>query len=140
MFLVITVLIESKMDRFYDTFSQELVMKYRLLLALCLSVAVLPQQAEARGRRSGGGGYSTTAAIPAGHTTATAQGVANIMAATGLVGHWGGHHPYFEGCACGATQEQAYHSCCYAGSSMKTVDYGYARNAVGTWFCCRRYQ
>ncbi len=70
---------------------------------------------------------------------ATAQGVANIMARRGIVGHFGGN-PGYEGCGCGATPEAAYRICCYANSGMTTVDVGYAQGANGTWFCCRRYR
>jgi hypothetical protein len=75
----------------------------------------------------------------AGHSTATAQGVANIMASTGRVGHWGGNTGY-EGCGMGATPQAAYAICCYANSGMATVDVGYARGANGMWYCCRRYR
>src|SRR5207244_3937652 len=44
---------------------------------------------------------------PAAHSTSTAQGVANIMAASNSVGHWGGNSGY-EGCGCGATPQAAY--------------------------------
>lgn len=72
-------------------------------------------------------------------STRTAQGVANIMASTGRVGHWGGNSGY-EGCGAGATPAAAYNICCYANSGMTTVDVGYARGANGMWFCCRRYR
>lgn len=72
-------------------------------------------------------------------STATAQGVANIMASCGRVGHWGGN-PGYEGCGMGATKEAAYNCCCYANSGMATVDVGYAQGANGWWYCCRRYR
>jgi hypothetical protein len=72
-------------------------------------------------------------------STATAQGVANIMASRNQVGHWGGN-PGYEGCGCGATPAAAYAICCYANSGMATVDVGYAQAANGMWFCCRRYR
>src|SRR5687767_8049275 len=62
---------------------------------------------------------------PASFSTATAQGVANIMAARNQVGHWGGN-PGYEGCGCGATPQAAYSICCYGNSGMATVDVGYA--------------
>lgn len=71
--------------------------------------------------------------------TATAQGVAEIMARLERVGHFGGHHPYYEGCGSSYTQESAYRNCCYANSGMKTIDVGYAQGASGMWYCCRRY-
>ena len=73
------------------------------------------------------------------YSTATAQGVANIMAARNSVGHWGGNTGY-EGCGCGATPAAAYSICCYANSGMATVDVGYAQAANGMWYCCRRYR
>jgi len=73
------------------------------------------------------------------YSTATAQGVANIMASYNRVGHWGGN-PGYEGCGCGATQAAAYNICCYANSGMATVDVGYAQAANGMWYCCRRYR
>lgn len=72
-------------------------------------------------------------------STATAQGVANIMAARGMVGHFGGN-PGYEGCGMASTKEGAYHICCYANSGMATVDVGYAQGANGMWYCCRRYR
>jgi hypothetical protein len=73
------------------------------------------------------------------YSTATAQGVANIMASCGRVGHWGGN-PGYEGCGMGATPTAAYNSCCYANSGMATVDVGYAQGSNGWWYCCRRYR
>jgi len=87
---------------------------------------------------------ATTAATPvrattASYSTATAQGVANIMASYNRVGHWGGN-PGYEGCGCGATPAAAYAICCYGNSGMATVDVGYARASNGMWYCCRRYR
>jgi hypothetical protein len=73
------------------------------------------------------------------YSTATAQGVANLMAAKNWVGHFGGN-PGYEGCGCGATPAAAYAVCCYGNSGMATVDVGYARGSNGTWYCCRRYR
>lgn len=69
----------------------------------------------------------------------TAQGTANIMARLMRVGHFGGN-PGYEGCGSGPTKESAYNNCCFANSGMKTVDVGYAQDASGFWYCCRRYQ
>ena len=71
--------------------------------------------------------------------TSSAQGVANIMARLGRVGHFGGHR-WFEGCGMAATPQGAYSVCCYANSGMVTYDVGYARGANGMWYCCRRYR
>ena len=73
------------------------------------------------------------------YSTATAQGVANIMASRNYVGHFGGN-PGYEGCGCGATPQAAYSICCYGNSGMATVDVGYAKSANGMWYCCRRYR
>ena len=72
-------------------------------------------------------------------STATAQGVANIMAAYGQVGHWGGN-PGYEGCGMGVTPQAAYNICCYGNSGMATVDVGYAQGSNVMWYCCRRYR
>lgn len=71
--------------------------------------------------------------------TKTAQGIANIMARLGRVGHFGGN-PGYEGCGMASTKEGAYNICCYANMPWKTVDVGFAQNSNGQWFCCRRYQ
>jgi hypothetical protein len=85
--------------------------------------------------------HSTTVASvrTVSYSTATAQGVANLMAANNRVGHWGGNRGY-EGCGCGATPAAAYAICCYANSGMATIDVGYARGSNGMWYCCRRYR
>ena len=73
------------------------------------------------------------------YSTATAQGVANLMARYNRVGHFGGN-PGYEGCGCGATPAAAYSICCYGNSGMATVDVGYAQGSNGMWYCCRRYR
>jgi hypothetical protein len=99
------------------------------------AAAVQPQapatQAQAQPQR--------VVATTVSYSTATAQGVANIMASRNQVGHFGGN-PGYEGCGCGATPQAAYAICCYGNSGMATVDVGYARSASGMWFCCRRYR
>lgn len=113
----------------------------RIVLLVCGMLLLLSSTAEARGfRRTSGGTYTqSVGATPAGHSTQTAQGVAQIMAGCGRVGHWGGNSGY-EGCGCGANPAAAYNACCYANSGMTTIDVGYARSANGMWFCCRRYR
>jgi hypothetical protein len=81
----------------------------------------------------------TVRATAVSFSTTTAQGVANIMASQGRVGHWGGN-PGYEGCGMGATPQAAFQSCCYSSSGMATVDVGYAQGANGMWYCCRRYR
>lgn len=117
---------------------------FRWLWVAALVVLACPAVSEARifGRRNSSYTYSTpvtpvrTAAAAA--ETATAQGVANIMARMRRVGHWGGNRGY-EGCGSGFSQQHAYNNCCYANSGMTTVDVGYAQ-AGGMWYCCRRYR
>jgi hypothetical protein len=82
---------------------------------------------------------SATTVKTVSYSTATAQGVANLMAANNRVGHWGGN-PGYEGCGSGVTPAAAYAVCCYANSGMATVDVGYAQSASGMWYCCRRYR
>lgn len=84
---------------------------------------------------------TTTAAktVSTSFSTATAQGVANIMASRGVVGHFGGN-PGYEGCGMASTPEGAYSICCYGNSGMATVDVGYAQGSNGMWYCCRRYR
>jgi hypothetical protein len=84
------------------------------------------------------GACSVVAVAPVYAETATAQGVANIMARNRRVGHWGGNRGY-EGCGMGPTPQAAYAICCYGNSGMRTVDVGYAQDANGMWYCCRRY-
>jgi hypothetical protein len=74
-----------------------------------------------------------------GANNSTAQGVAEMMAQRGVVGHFGGNSGY-EGCGSGSTREAAYRNCCFANSGMNTVDVGYAQGRNGQWFCCRRYR
>lgn len=82
---------------------------------------------------------SRTTAIPVSSSqTATAQGVAQLMAQYGRVGHFGGN-PGYEGCGSGGSPQAAYNNCCYANSGMATVDVGYAQGSNGMWYCCRRY-
>jgi hypothetical protein len=140
-------------------------MKRIFALLVCTLVVLVCNTAEARrnGRPNGGNYYGPVQAAPipaqspqvvpvsytspapavaassASFSTVTAQGVANIMAANGRVGHWGGN-PGYEGCGMGATPEAAYSVCCYGNSGMATVDVGYAQSSNGMWYCCRRYR
>ena len=92
--------------------------------------------AEARPRRGRSSGYN---AAPAGGDTSTAQGVAEIMARTGHMGHYGGNSGY-EGVGMAATPEAALANRCYSRSGMAVVDQGVARGANGMWFACKRYR
>lgn len=124
-------------------------MKYHALLAIAFCL-ILSSVAHARPRRSYSNyptysysepkAYAYTSEYGAVNDTSTAQGVAEIMARTGRVGHWGGHGGGYEGCGMGSTQQEAYNNCCYARSGMMTVDVGYAQGNNGKWYCCRRYR
>lgn len=114
-----------------------------IALIVCGLTFLAADTAEARlFGRSRGRSYSSSTSyggVPAGHSNSTAQGVANIMAAQGRVGHYGGN-PGYEGCGMGSTQAAAYGNCCFANSGMATVDVGYAQASNGYWYCCRRYR
>jgi hypothetical protein len=99
--------------------------------------------AEARifGRRSRGG--SSHSSVPAGHSNATAQCVAEACASMGRLAHMGGigkSGATHEGLGMGSSKEAAYRACCYANSGMRTVDVGYAQTRSGSWIACRRYR
>lgn len=69
----------------------------------------------------------------------TAEGVAKIMARLGRVGQFGGVFQ-FEGCGSGTTYQEAYYNCCFSNDpNLVTVDYGYAQDSSGIYYCCRRY-
>jgi len=106
-------------------------------LALAIILVILATQADARPRRQAS---STYAAVPSGGDTSTAQGVAEIQARLGRVGHFGGNRTgSHEGCGCGATPSAALSSCCYSQSGMAVVDQGVAYGH-GRWFACKRYR
>jgi hypothetical protein len=67
----------------------------------------------------------------------TAQGVAEIQARQGRVGHHGGNRGY-EGCGSGPTPEAALANCCYSRNGWPVIDQGVAFGH-GRWFACRRY-
>ena len=69
-------------------------------------------------------------------STATAQGVAELQAAAGSVGHHGGNRG-FEGVGCGSTPEAALNACCNNGASV--VDQGVARGIDDRYYACKRY-
>ena len=107
------------------------------VMVAALACGVLATPAEARwGRRSRG---SSVSAPPAGGDTSTAQGVAEIQARLGRVGHFGGNRGY-EGCGSGPTPEAALANCCYSTSGMAVIDQGVAQGRGGQWFACKRYR
>jgi len=70
-------------------------------------------------------------------TTSTAQGVAEIQARQGRVGHHGGNRG-FEGCGSGLTPAAALGNCCYSRNGWTVIDQGVAFGH-GRWWACRRY-
>ena len=117
------------------------------LLVLVAIIALLPSETFGRPFRRSVRGVSWTSTSTSTTTTAaqvssgkvsTAQGVAELMAQSGRVGHFGGN-PGYEGCGSGSTPQAAYNVCCYANSGMATVDVGYSQGSDGMWYCCRRY-
>ena len=109
----------------------------RLLIALVLFSLAEPAYAWPRSRRSSS--YSTTYSSPVAGNTSTAQGVAEIQARQGRVGHHGGNSGY-EGCGSGSTPEAALANCCYSRSNMTVVDQGTAQAANGQWYATKRYR
>lgn len=70
-------------------------------------------------------------------STATAQGVAEIQAAEGRMGHRGGNRGY-EGVGVGNTPEAALAACCNNGGAV--IDQGVALGRDGRWYACKRYR
>lgn len=110
----------------------------RYFVAAVVLVAMLAADAHAWPRRRSGGSSARYSA-PAGGDTSTAQGVADIQARLGRVGHFGGNAGY-EGCGSGPTPESALANCCYSNSGMAVVDQGVAQGAGGQWYACKRYR
>lgn len=122
--------------------------RLHLILALAL-VSLLASTAEAGPfrRRSSSTtctGQNCGRSAPAGDTS-TAQGVAEVMAARGRRGHFGGNFGR-EGVGEGPTRESAIRACCYhpengrrdSKINIDTADVGAAQSASGTWFACIR--
>jgi hypothetical protein len=120
----------------------------RSFMCLCLVVSALTVEAAPRRRYTYTAtpttssmpvaGYTSTSSMPTGNT-GSAQGVAEIQASRGYVGHFGGNSGY-EGCGSGSTPEQALNNCCYSNSGMAVVDQGVACGRNGRWFACKRYR
>jgi hypothetical protein len=123
--------------------------RLHLLLALALA-ALLTSTAEAGPFRRRSSVTATCTgpncgrSAPAGDTS-TAQGVAEIMAARGGRGHFGGNSGR-EGVGEGPTREAAIQACCYHPQNgrreskidMSTADVGAAQSSSGRWFACIR--
>lgn len=73
-----------------------------------------------------------------GHT-GSAQGVAELMASRGVMGHFGGNSGY-EGVGMGSSPDEALNNCCYSNSGMAVVDQGVACGRNGRWYACKRYR
>ena len=118
----------------------------RFLLCLILVLSAVVAEAAPRGRRYTYSTpaqpqrvYSYTAETAHSHGgTATAQGVAEMMASRGVMQHFGGNAGY-EGVGMGSTPEQALGNCCYSNSGMRVVDQGVACGRNGKWYACKRY-
>lgn len=109
----------------------------RAFILAAVAVAVFAGDAHAwPRRRSSSSSYSSA---PVGGDTSTAQGVADIQARLGRVGHFGGNAGY-EGCGSGPTPQSALANCCYSNSGMAVVDQGVAQGAGGQWYACKRYR
>jgi hypothetical protein len=120
----------------------------RIFMCLCLVASALTVEAAPRRRYTYNrtpatssapvSGYTSTSSMPTGNT-GSAQGVAEIQASRGYVGHFGGNSGY-EGCGSGSTPEQALNNCCYSNSGMAVVDQGVACGRNGRWYACKRYR
>jgi hypothetical protein len=106
----------------------------RIIIALVLISIAQPAYAWPRSRRSSSSGSRYSA--PVGGDTSTAQGVAEIQARLGRVGHFGGNSGY-EGCGSGPTPEAAIRNCCYYGR-ISIQDQGVAQGANGMFYACIR--
>jgi len=115
-------------------------MRIHVLLALALAF-LLTSTAEAgpfRRRSSATAtctGPNCSGGAAAGDTS-TAQGVAELQARRGRMGHLGGNSSY-EGVGVGGRTAAALASCCNNGRAV--IDQGVARGADGRWYACRRY-
>lgn len=106
----------------------------RLIVVLLVIAAASPAHAWGFRRRSS----SSYSSAPVGGDTSTAQGVAEIQARLGRVGHFGGNRGY-EGCGSGPTPQSALANCCYSNSGMAVVDQGVAQSPSGQWYACKRF-
>jgi hypothetical protein len=73
----------------------------------------------------------------ADYELASAQGVANRIARTGIFRHWGGYNGY-EGIGLGGSPAAAEAACCYR-TKFAPRDVGIARMASGAFVACCRY-
>lgn len=80
---------------------------------------------------------SLTEPVSGGHT-GSAQGVADMMASRGVMGHFGGNSGY-EGVGMGSSPDEALNNCCYSRNGWAVVDQGVACGRNGKWYACKRY-
>ena len=108
--------------------------------ALILMILAAPVSAGPFGlfsRRGGSGGSTTTGGGQVDGELASAQGVANRIARTGVFRHFGGNSGY-EGIGMGATPYAAEMSCCYR-NRWQPREVGIAQMANGMFVACCRY-
>jgi hypothetical protein len=110
----------------HTRFRKEFVMRFLTLLALLVCSTAAAQEL-----RCANGQCRMVS------DTSTAQGVAEIQARQGRVGHHGGNRGY-EGCGSGSSPAAALANCCYARNGWPVIDQGVAFGH-GRWFACRRY-
>ena len=111
-------------------------MRIHVLLALALA-ALLTSTAEAGPfRRRSSSPATCTGPNCSGGDTSTAQGVAELQARRGRMGHLGGNSSY-EGVGVGGSPAAALASCCNNGRAV--IDQGVARGADGRFYACKRY-
>lgn len=120
------------------------------ILLLALAATLLASTAEAgplrrRSRSSGSVATCTGPNCAASGNTSSAQGVAEIMAARGGLGHFGGNGGR-EGVGEGSTRESAIQACCFHPQNgrrdskldMSRADVGAAQSSNGRWYACIR--
>jgi hypothetical protein len=88
------------------------------------------------GRRGGGNSGQQTGGQGGGEV-GSAQGVANLIARTGIFRHWGGNAGY-EGIGMGSTPYAAEMSCCYR-NRFQPREVGVAQMSNGMFVACCRY-
>jgi hypothetical protein len=81
------------------------------------------------GNTGGGGGYVDTS---------SAQSVANYLASSQRVGHFGGSYA-FEGVGMGASPQAAINSCCKPRFGGSPREVGVAQGANGMFYACCRW-
>ena len=103
----------------------------RLILILLVAFSASVAEAGPFRRKS-----STTYSLPASGDTSSAQGVAEIQARRGAMGHCGGNSSY-EGVGMGMSPQAALNNCCNNGKPV--IDQGVAQGSDGRWYACKRY-